>query len=204
MKEVEPINVARRQIITRAMPVCALSCLGLGKAAASAAPSFQPAKHPFDAKVEDITYRQFYASIFGDVIRMGKALEQELGKDKAIAFLKQVTTEMMTEYGQKQAQKSSDHSFRAWGDTFRTFDTWKDRMIYEIVEDTDQALELKVKECIFAETFFKASAGDIGFAFICYGDYAWPRAFNPKIKMIRDKTLMQGHDCCNHRYVLET
>jgi hypothetical protein len=77
-------------------------------------------------------------------------------------------------------------------------------MIYEIVEDTDQALELKVKECIFAETFLKASAGDIGFAFICYGDYAWPRAFNPKIKMIRDKTLMQGHDCCNHRYVLET
>jgi hypothetical protein len=121
MKEVEPINLARRQIIARAMPVCALSCLGLGKAAASAtpAPSFQPAKHPFDAKVEDITYRQFYASIFGDVIRMGKALEQELGKDKAIAFLKRVTTEMMTEYGQKQAQKSSDNSFRTWGDTFR-------------------------------------------------------------------------------------
>jgi hypothetical protein len=23
------------------------------------------------------------------------------------------------------------------------------------------------------------------------------------IKLIRTKTLMQGHDCCNHRYVLE-
>jgi len=28
-------------------------------------------------------------------------------------------------------------------------------------------------------------------------------AFNPKLKMIRSKTLMQGHDCCNHRYVVE-
>jgi hypothetical protein len=25
--------------------------------------------------------------------------------------------------------------------------------------------------------------------------------FNPDIKMVRDKILMQGHDCCNHRYL---
>jgi hypothetical protein len=28
-------------------------------------------------------------------------------------------------------------------------------------------------------------------------------AFNPKLQMIRSKTLMQGHDGCNRRYVME-
>lgn len=71
----------------------------------------------------------------------------------------------------------------------------------EIVEDTEKAFELKVTECIWADTFLRAKAGDIGYAWVCWGDYSWAEGFNPKVKMIRDKTLMQGHDCCNHRYV---
>jgi hypothetical protein len=60
-----------------------------------------------------------------------------------------------------------------------------------------------VTECIWASTFLHAREGDIGFAHVCYGDYAWSRGFNPKIKLVRDKTLMQGHPVCNHRYVME-
>jgi len=30
---------------------------------------------------------------------------------------------------------------------------------------------------------------------------AFARAFNPQFEMVRDKTLMQGHDCCSHRYL---
>ena len=71
----------------------------------------------------------------------------------------------------------------------------------EIVEDTEKAFELKITECIWASTFLNAKAGDIGYASVCFGDYAWAEGFNPKIKMIRDKTLMQGHELCNHRYV---
>jgi hypothetical protein len=58
-------------------------------------------------------------------------------------------------------------------------------------------------ECLWAKTFLDANAADIGFACVCFPDYAVAQAFNPKMKMIRDKTLMQGHDCCNHRYVIE-
>ena len=32
-------------------------------------------------------------------------------------------------------------------------------------------------------------------------DYTWPTAFNPRFKMERDHTLMQGHEYCNHRYL---
>ena len=53
----------------------------------------------------------------------------------------------------------------------------------EIVEDTDTAFELKVGECIWADTFRRAEG------------------FNSKIEMVRDLTLMQGHSICNHCYL---
>ena len=74
-------------------------------------------------------------------------------------------------------------------------------MTHEVVVDTDKVFELKVTECLTSEIFLDADAGDIGYAYVCFGDYAWAEGFNPKIKMVRDKTLMQGHAYCNHRYM---
>ena len=68
---------------------------------------------------------------------------------------------------------------------------------------TEKAFELKVTECIWASTFLEANMGEFGYAWICWGDYAWAKSFNPKIKLVRDKTLMQGNDYCNHKYIFE-
>ena len=71
----------------------------------------------------------------------------------------------------------------------------------EIVEDTETAFELKVSECLPAAVFRDADAAEIGYASVCWGDYAWAQGFNPKIKLVRDKTLMEGDKYCNHRYI---
>jgi len=47
-------------------------------------------------------------------------------------------------------------------------------------------------------------AGEIGYATVCYADYAYTKAISPSIKLIRTKTLMQGDDCWNHRFVVES
>ena len=80
---------------------------------------------------------------------------------------------------------------------------WEQRLTFEVVEDSEMAFEIKVTECIWATTFREANAQDIGYATVCHQDFAMCRAFNPKIGMIRSKTLMQGDDCCNHRWVWE-
>jgi hypothetical protein len=70
------------------------------------------------------------------------------------------------------------------------------------VQDTEKVFELKVTECLWAAVFREAGlGGELGHATICNMDYQWPNAFNPDFKMERSKTLMQGDDHCNHKYI---
>jgi hypothetical protein len=76
-------------------------------------------------------------------------------------------------------------------------------LTYTIVEDTEKVFEKRITECLFAKTFREADASDIGYATQCYGDYGRAEGFNPKIRLTLTKTLMQGDDYCNHRWVWE-
>jgi hypothetical protein len=194
----------RRQFITSLIPACAVTCIGSNAAFASIIRAegnlTEEQKHKFDNKLErELTYRQLLGRQFYNFLILAKALEKEMGKEKTIAFLKKVSTEKQTNTGKEQASRMPENSFAAYVKQFRS--GYDNVLTMEIVEDTETAFELKVTECIWADTFHKAKAADIGYAWVCWGDYAWAEGFNPKIKMVRDKTLMQGHDRCNHRYL---
>ena len=197
-------KTSRRKFIASVIPACAITCMGSNAAFASILRGegnlIQDQKHKFDSKFERaLTYRQLLERQFMNFITLAKGLEKEMSKEKAIALLKKISTERQTNFGKRQASQMPDNSFAAYVDQFRS--GYDNTLTKEIVEDTKTAFELKVTECIWADTFLKAKAGDIGYAWICWGDYAWAEGFNPKIKMVRDKTLMQGHDRCNHRYL---
>jgi len=202
------MNELDRRHFLKIMPACSLLCLGSGGVWALTQQSektsaVQEAKHKFDQESErKLTYRQLVTLQYRGTIRLAKALEKEMGKEKLIEFLKKYTHENSLKFGQQHAKRSPDNSFQTYVKTFRP-PNYKNALTAEIVEDSEKAFELKVTECIWAAIFRGAKAGDIGYASVCYGDYAWPKGFNPKIKMIRDKTLMQGHEYCNHRYVWE-
>ena len=194
---------SRRSFLTKAVPACALTCVfgkdmfGMMKAVY---PQDKPKdQHMFDEEMDrKLTYRQFMGARYRDSMNLMKALEGEWGKEKTIEFLKNITTKRSTEIGKAQAERSPDTSLNTYVEQFR--DGYKNVLQKEIVEDSEKAFELKVTECIWASTFRDANMGDYGYAWVCWGDYSWAQGFNPKIKMVRDKTLMQGDNCCNHRY----
>ena len=156
--------------------------------------------HKFDQEFErKLTYRQMLGARYRELIDLARALEKEMGKDKMIEFLKKTTIERLLNIGKQQAERMPDNTFDTYVNQFRS--GYGKTLTMEIVEDTEKAFELNVTECIWADTFLRADAGDIGYASVCRGDYAWAEGFYPKIKMIRDKTLMEGKACCNHRYV---
>jgi hypothetical protein len=206
MKNQMPTNRRRRQFITRIVPGCALTCLGAGAICRAIAKPKQNASegstHKFDAELdEDLTYRQMFQRQYFNTIVLGKELKEELGDEEAIELIKKLSAKLGIEIGEKQAQQSEEKGLQAFVGQFKDPNNFKSILTKEVVEDTENAFELKVTECLWAEVFREKEAGDIGFAWICYGDHTWPQGFNPKIRMIRDKTLMQGHAYCNHRFV---
>ena len=206
-----PQKIARRKFLGGLATACVLPCLGMQSLLAMTNETKQmlnqdPEKKP-DHKFnnpypKDFTFQDVFNNRFGEFIHLAKDLEEEMGKEKLIEFLKKRTEKSMFEYGQSQAEATDDHSLKNYVSQFKS-SFYENTLTKEIVEETETVFELKVTECIWASTFLKQQAGDIGFAAICHGDYSWPKGFNSKIRMVRDKTLMQGHDCCNHRYIFE-
>ena len=205
MKQSSNHDTSRRKFITSMARVCAAACIFKGNNIALAQTidkNNDQIKHKFDRKYDqEITYRKFFATRYSEFIKLTKALEKEWGKDKLINFLKKSKEERAFNYGQKQAKKIGDNSLAAYVKQFRP-PNYQNTLTHEVVVDTDTAFQMKVTECIWAKTFIDAGMGDVGYAHICYGDYNWTKGFNTKLKMERDKTLMQGHDCCNHRYIM--
>ena len=199
-------KTSRRQFITKIAPACAMTCLGskhlLGMMQSE---TQEKAKHKFDLPMErTLTYRQYFRATNSGKIRLIKTMVKELGEDRAIEIIKTDTSESALALGQRQAKAAEKNDFYTYVDMFRDPEQYKNTLTMKIIEDTEKAFELEVTECLFAEPYIEAGlGGDVGFAALCYMDYFWPKGFNENIKLVRDKTLMQGHDCCNHRYVWE-
>ena len=195
---------SRRHFITKFAPACALTCLGskhlFGMMQTEAQ---QEAKHKFDQPLDfDLTYRQFFRRTTGSEIELIKTMIKELGEDKAIEIIQTNTREGALALGKRQAQAAEKNDFYTYVDMFRDVERFKNTLTMEIIEDAEKAFELKVTECLFAEPYIEAGlGGEVGFAALCYMDYFWPKGFNENIKLVRDKTLMQGHAYCNHRYI---
>lgn len=205
MKQSNSIQISRRDIITKVMPACAVTCMAPLKALGIVDRTLgQDTKHKFDTEMEQkMTYRQMFQRQYFNMITFGKLLKQEMGDKKALELIKKLSDKSARDRGKMQAQQSGESSLQAFVKPFKDNNIFGIVLTKEVVEDTETAFELKVTECLWAEAFREQKAGDIGFAWICYGDYGWPEGFNPKLKMVRDKTLMEGHECCNHRYVYE-
>ncbi|UCE19993.1 MAG: L-2-amino-thiazoline-4-carboxylic acid hydrolase [Gemmatimonadota bacterium] len=199
---------SRRQFFSRIVPACALTCFGCSDVFASAlsgqGKSDSKEIHPFQEELS-VTYQRLFEFRFqSNFIPIFKAIEKDVGKENLLEMVKKASSKNNKELGQRIAKRSPANDLRNFAEPLRNpRDIFKHANIYEIVEDSETAFEMEVTECLTAKVFRESDAADIGYAAVCHADFALPEGFNPKIKLIRTKTLMQGHDCCNHRYILQ-
>ena len=160
-------------------------------------------KHKF-LEGSNMTFQEVFDFAFKKLIPVLLGLAKELGEDHFLEVLKMVAFESALKAGQATARQLPCNDFAAFTDSGSEPSHFgKHVLTREIVEDTPQAFELKVTECLWAKTFREVGAADIGYLLHCHTDYADCQGFNPKITLTLSKTLMQGNDCCNHRFVWE-
>jgi hypothetical protein len=198
-------TIGRRELLVRAAPACALTCLGLARAEGLAAAfpgSICQEVHKFDRKEERSLSPKETAEMMSRTLHeIIRTLRREMGDSETIRLLKLNSDEFGRQRGVMQAERSPDTSFESFVSVFRQMASGSS-LTADVVQDNDEVFELEVSECVWEVVFRQAElAGEIGHAAVCNMDYSWPPAFNPAFRMERTKTLMQGHDCCNHRYI---
>jgi L-2-amino-thiazoline-4-carboxylic acid hydrolase len=216
---VKPSNLAssRREFLLNILPAGSLLCLGCGNLSAIASrqntKKTDEKKHKF---LEDsgLTMREaFRFAYLWTYIPMMQAMADKVGREKLVEMIKEATASFWTQRTRSFAQglpKKDFEAFLSWDYLDPTLDNTEHRKHFwslayttQTVENTPKSYEMKVNECLWAQIFREAKAGDIGFASFCYADEAIAAAFDERIKLTRTKALMKGDDCCHFRWVWE-
>jgi hypothetical protein len=197
----------RRSFFKVALPGGALLCLGapclLRASQIEDKTKATGPKHKFLAD-SGTSFAELFIMAYAAQVPIWRGLEREIGRDKLHEMMKRVIDQPAREQMAEFAKKAGKNDLATYLRDFRNPSRfWQNVLTYEIVEDTPRAFEVKVTECLWAKTYRDAHADDLGFILSCYGDTAAAEAFNPKMRLIRTKTLMQGNEFCNHRYVIE-
>ena len=185
----------RRKFLSSLIPLCGLSSFGCSAGFGAFAFSLgNQEKHKFE-KEWGQTYEQAFRWKFEYVIAMMKQFSEYLGKDKLIEMIKSAGDEI----SRRNAKDDPKFSFIEWMKEGSAY--FQNMMTREVIERTERACEIRVSECLWYKIFKEYDATDIGYAYVCYNDFASAKEVHSKITLVRTKTLMQGHDCCNHRWI---
>jgi hypothetical protein len=125
-----------------------------------------------------------------------------VGKEKVIGMLKQSSSQVNENYAkylEAPYPKRSLKNYLADLQLSMKNELYKNALSIEVVKSNDTAFEMNINKCPWAKTFIDADVAEIGYAGICIGNFSTTKVFNPKMKFTRDKTLMEGADCCHAR-----
>ena len=73
----------------------------------------------------------------------------------------------------------------------------------EVKEQTEETFTVNVVRCRYAETYKAMGLGEIGHLLSCNRDGAFCEGYDPKLKLERTQTIMQGASHCDFKYRYE-
>lgn len=199
----------RRQLLAQVLPAGAFACLFCRHALAATAAQAKDAVPPTRRKSEEpcgMSYEELFGFAYAyDFIPAMKAMAAEMGREKLLENLKRAYSAAAVERVRERLKNNPKDDLATYTADLRDpIPLLEHALSFQVVEDTPTAFAARVTECLWAKTFREAAAADIGYACLCHTEFAAVPVFNPRMKLLFTKTLMQGDDCCNPRYVVET
>lgn len=128
------------------------------------------------------------------VIPIVKALEKELGKERAHAIVGQAIAGSYVQYRQKRGFEVDSHP-RVEQESGPDFPVER-----VVVENTESRFAFNITGCQFAEYFRAIGEPEIGALMTCGVDFAAETAMRPGWLFRRTQTRMQGAPHCDFRW----
>jgi hypothetical protein len=132
-----------------------------------------------------------------------ETLKETQGPDVAAATIAESVRRSSIEQGRAMASLSGG---RTGLGTFRDLQpawTAGGALEVKVREDTANAFAFDVVRCRYAEMYRDMGLGEIGHLLSCQRDATFCEGYDPKLKLTRTHTIMQGAASCDFRYRYE-
>jgi len=161
-------------------------------------------KHKFQEN-SGMSFQEVFEIRFMPFIQTMESFARKMGRDKLLEMIRKDSEESARLRAKKAVEWLQKNDFATYKAMYKEKPDrfWGHVETKVITEESDTVIASRISECLYAKTFRDAGAPDIGYAWSCHGDFAWDQALNPKIRLIRDKTLLNGDEYCNPRRVWE-
>jgi hypothetical protein len=150
-------------------------------------------------KITRIEKRSIEVQAIAPVIEM---VSKKIGKEEALELLKKVNQQEAFERGQNTSRtpglgtiEELVKDVRTWGDGGE----WR----IEVLEETSTTFYFNVHRCLYYEKYKELGLEKIGVQLSCCRDEPFARGLDPKLRLSRTQTIMEGADFCDFRYDLE-
>ncbi len=133
------------------------------------------------------------------LIPVVKAFEDEIGKERAHAIVREALRKSTSSFYEnlRKGLKGNPIDLVVGGLPMFAGDGALD---YEVLNQTEDAFDINITRCAYAEFYKKLGEPDLGLLFQCDLDFAIAEGLGPDIEFKRTQTIMQGASHCDFRY----
>jgi len=137
------------------------------------------------------------------LVPLVKALQAELGEERANAIVRKALGNLYRRYGEKwwrtQGARDLGEKMASAFDLFAAGDA----LNYEVIKQAADAFEINVTQYRYAKFYHEIGAPELGFLLTCSADFPMAEGFGADVQLTRTQTIMQGASHCDFRYALK-
>jgi hypothetical protein len=151
-----------------------------------------------DPKISLLDKTRMQAQVLVPVLR---ALRAELGKEKADAIVKQALRDWSKQLFAAIGDGIGGSPRRKWATINSVFSEVSGKEVdFNILRHDEEALDLDVTHCRFADFFRALGEPELGALLICEADFDIASVGEGQVSLERAQTIMQGAPSCTFRY----
>jgi hypothetical protein len=147
-----------------------------------------------------LTRREVEARLLAPLVA---ALETEFGEQRVLQVIRKTIVAIARRQGAEMVQVMGGDSLAHFRESLVHW-TRSKALEIEVVEEGEKAFAFNVTRCRYAEMYRELGILRLGPVLSCSRDFALIEGFNPRIRLTRTQTLMEGAPYCDFRYRLES
>ena len=153
------------------------------------------------SEIPTLTKRKLQAQVIGPIYA---EMVEQLGEEKASAILDAAIRKAAVAEGRYFAEKTGGATSMA--DFIKLYENWTadGALEMKVLRADDTAFDFDITRCRYAESYKEMGLGKIGHLLSCNRDGTFCEGYDPKLKLERTQTIMQGASHCDFRYTYDT